>query len=99
MTAVVRAALADFRRTWLALAGFELAFKLVVGPVVVPAAAWALARLVATTGRTAVDNSDLIAFMLTPTGILVGVFAGVAALSAALFQTTGVLAVAALRTG
>jgi glycerophosphoryl diester phosphodiesterase len=97
MTAVVRAALTDFRRTWLALAGFELVFKLVLGPVAVTAAAWVLARLVASTGSTAVNNVDLLAFLLTPTGVLVGVFVGIAALSATLFQTTGLLAVAALR--
>ena len=59
----------------------------------VPAAAWALARLVATTGRTAVNNTDLVTFFLSPTGIAVGVLIGIAALSATLFQTTGVLAV------
>jgi glycerophosphoryl diester phosphodiesterase len=96
-TAVVRAALGDFRRAWLALAGFELAFKLVLGPLAVTATAWALARLVATTGRTAVNNTDLAAFLLTPTGVAVAAFAGLAALSATLFQTTGILAVAALK--
>lgn len=97
MTAVVRGAWGDFRRAWLALAGFELAFKLVLGPLAVPAAAWALARLVATTGRTAVNNADLVDFLLTPAGVVVGLFAGVAALSAFLFQMTGILAVAALK--
>jgi glycerophosphoryl diester phosphodiesterase len=97
MTAVARAALGDFRRAWLTLAGFELAFKLVLGPLAVTAAAWVLARLVATTGRTAVNNTDLVAFLLTPTGIAVAAFAGLAALSATLFQTTGILAVAALK--
>src|SRR4051812_47464417 len=97
MTAVVRAAWGDFRRAWLALAGFELAFKLVLGPLAVSAAAWALARLVATTGRTAVNNADLVDFLLTPAGLLAGLLAGLAALSAFLFQTTGVLAVAALK--
>src|SRR5262245_46626461 len=96
-TAVARAALGDFRRAWLALAGFELAFKVVLGPLVLAAAAWAMARLVATTGHTAVNNTDLVAFVLTPTGIAVAGLAGLAALCATLFQTTGILAVAALK--
>jgi glycerophosphoryl diester phosphodiesterase len=95
--AVCRAALWDFRHTWLVLAGFEIAYRAVLGPVVVTAAAWVLARLVATTGRTAVDNNDLASFLLTPAGATLAVLAGLAALASALFQTTGVLTIAALR--
>src|SRR5947209_3369924 len=95
--AVARAALGDFRRTWLAIAGFEVAFKALLAPLAALAAAGVLARLVARTGHTAVNNNDIVAFLLTPTGIVLAVLAGIAALASVLFQTTGVLAAAALR--
>src|SRR5437763_1266575 len=91
---LLRAAVRDFRRAWLALAAYELAVKLLAGPVVVPAAAWLLARLVATTGRTAVSNTDIVAFVFTPTGMLTAALASVAILSATLLEHTGLLAVA-----
>jgi glycerophosphoryl diester phosphodiesterase len=95
--AIARAALGDFRRTWLAVAAFEVAFKALLAPVAALAAAGVLARLVARTGHTAVNNNDIVAFLLTPTGIVLAILAGIAALASVLFQTTGVLAVAALR--
>jgi glycerophosphoryl diester phosphodiesterase len=95
--ALLRAALRDFRRSWVALAAFEVAFKLLAGPLVLAAAAWLMARLVATTGRTAVSNADILAFLFTPTGLAAAAVAGIVTLSAALLEHTGLLAVAALR--
>src|SRR5262245_8184843 len=94
---LLRATLRDFRRTWAALAAYELALKLLGGLVLLPAAAWLLAKLIATTGRTAVSNTDLFGFVLTPTGLATAAFLGLATLGATLLEHTGVLAVAALK--
>src|SRR5262245_64028384 len=94
--ALLRAAARDFRRAWLPLAVYAVALRLVAGFVVVPAAAWVLARLVAASGHTAVSNTDILTFLLTPTGLAAAALAGVAVLSGALLEHTGVLAVAAL---
>src|SRR5690349_10591700 len=96
ITALLGAALRDFRRTWLALAAYEAALKLLAGPLVVAGAAWLLARLVATTGHTAVSNTDILAFLLTPTGLFTAAVAGAAVLGGSLLDHTGLLAVAAL---
>jgi glycerophosphoryl diester phosphodiesterase len=94
--ALLRAAGRDFRRAWLPLAVYAVALRLLAGFVVVPAAAWVLARVVAASGHTAVSNTDILTFLLTPTGLATAALVGSAALSGALLEHTGVLAVAAL---
>src|SRR5436190_10836581 len=94
--ALIRAALRDFRRAWLPLALYAAALRLLAGFVVVPAAARVLALVVAASGHSAVSNTDILTFLLTPAGLLAAALAGVAALSGALLEHTGVLAVAAL---
>jgi len=97
MPSLPRAAWADFRRTAVPLLAYTIVVKLLVAPLVVPATGWLLAKLIATTGRTAVSNTDIVFFLATPTGLLAAVLAGVAVLSGALLEHTGALAVIALK--
>src|SRR4051812_20797977 len=99
MPSLPAAVWADFRRTAGPLAAYEVVFKLLAGSVLVPASGWLLAWLVATTGHTAVSNTDILTFLLTPAGVLAAGVVGVAALSASLLEHTGALAVIALTLG
>src|SRR5205809_6515225 len=92
-----RAAWADFRRTAGPLLTYTIALKLLVAPLVVPATGWLLAKLIATSGRTAVSNTDIVFFLATPVGLLVAALAGITAVSGALLEHTGALAVIALK--
>src|SRR5687767_10898570 len=97
MPSLPRAAWADFRRTAVPLLAYTIVVKLLIVPLVVPATGWLLAKLIATSGRTAVSNTDIIFFLATPTGLLAAAVAGVAVLSGALLEHTGGLAVIALK--
>jgi len=97
MPSLARAAWADFRRTAGPLLAYTIIVKLLVAPLVVPATGWLLAALVATSGRTAVSNTDIVYFLATPLGWLVAALAGIAALSGALLEHTGALALIALK--
>jgi glycerophosphoryl diester phosphodiesterase len=92
-----RAVWFDLRRTAVPLLAYTIAIKLLVAPLVVPATGWLLARLVATSGRTAVSNTDIVFFLATPVGLLVAGLAGIATLSGALLEHTGALALIALK--
>src|SRR5437773_1012817 len=92
-----RAAWADFRRTAVPLLAYTIAVKLLVAPLVVPATGWLLAKLIATSGRTAISNTDIVFFLATPVGLLVAALAGIAVLCGALLEHTGALAVIALK--
>jgi glycerophosphoryl diester phosphodiesterase len=97
MPSLARAAWADFRRTARPLLAYTIAVKLLVAPLAVPATGWLLAKLIATSGRTAVSNTDVVFFLMTPVGLLAGAVAGIAVLSAALLEHTGALAIIALK--
>lgn len=92
-----RAAWADFRRTAGPLLAYTIAVKLLVAPLAIPAAGWLLAKVVATTGHTAVSNTDIVFFLATPVGLLAAALAGIAVLSGALLEHTGALALIALK--
>src|SRR5271157_5868103 len=77
--------LGDFRRLFVPLAWFELVFKGVAAVLGFAGEAGLLAILMQSTGTSAVTNTDIVEFLLTPVGVLV----------AAVLEHLGVMAIAA----
>jgi glycerophosphoryl diester phosphodiesterase len=92
-TAVAR----DLRRSFAAVAAFEVLFKLLTLLVVAPGLAAVLFHLIRAGGRTAVTNTDILGFLLSPAGVLYGFVLGLKLLGLGLLEHAGVLALAALK--
>jgi len=93
---LARTVLANFRRILVPLILFDVAFKALVGPLWLFGTVWVLPALVAQAGRGAVTNTDLAAFLLTPTGFGVALIAGLALIWVFLFEHVGVMLIAAM---
>ncbi|MGB2607492.1 MAG: glycerophosphodiester phosphodiesterase, partial [Isosphaeraceae bacterium] len=85
----------DFRRLFVPLAWFELVFKGVVALLGFAGGAGLLAILMQSTGTSAVTNTDIVEFLLTPVGVLVVAVLGLSTLLAAVLEHLGVMAIAA----
>lgn len=62
-----------FRQMWRAfpdLLFFDLVYKALAFIVLTPLMSWLIARLLATTGRTALSNTEILGFFLTPVGMI-----------------------------
>ncbi len=94
---LVRTILGDFRRSFPALLAFEVLFKLLTVLVVVPMMALVLFYLVRETGRTAITNTDIAGFLLSPGGVLYGFLLGLELLGLILLEHAGVMALVALK--
>jgi glycerophosphoryl diester phosphodiesterase len=94
---LIRGVRDDFRRSFAALVGFEALFKLAVAFVFLPGMAVVLFALVRWSGRTAVTTEDMLAFVLSPWGVLYGFLLGLKALGVSLLEHSGVTAVVALK--
>ncbi|SIO40240.1 glycerophosphoryl diester phosphodiesterase [Singulisphaera sp. GP187] len=96
MATLARGVLGDFQRILMPLVLFEVAFKGLVYPLWLFGTVWLLPAIVATADQGAVTNKDIVAFMLSPRGLLVGLIAGVATIWLFLFEHLGVMFIAAM---
>ena len=87
--------LGDFRRLFVPLAWFELVFKGVVALLGFAGGAGLLAILMESTGTSAVTNTDIVEFLLTPVGVLVVAMFGLSTLLGIVLEHLGVMAIAA----
>ena len=87
----------DFRRCFASLVAFEVLFKLLTLLIVAPLFALLLFHLVHSTGRTAVTNTDILGFLLSPLGVLYGFLFGLKLLGLGLLEHAGVMALVALK--
>ncbi|MGA2702767.1 MAG: glycerophosphodiester phosphodiesterase family protein [Isosphaeraceae bacterium] len=87
--------LGDFRRLFVPLAWFELVFKGVVALLGFAGGAGLLAILMESTGTSAVTNTDIVEFLLTPVGVLVVAMLGLSTLLGIVLEHLGVMAIAA----
>ena len=71
--------LGDFRRLFVPLATFEILFKSAVAILSIAGGALLLAILVRFTGTSAVTNTDIVDFLLSPVGVLVVAMLGLSA--------------------
>ena len=85
----------DFRRLFIPLAWFELVFKGVVALLGFAGGAGLLAILMQSTGTSAVTNTDIVEFLLTPVGVLVVAMLGLSTLLGTVLEHLGVMAIAA----
>jgi glycerophosphoryl diester phosphodiesterase len=88
---------ADFRRAWRPLLTFAVAFKGISAFVLAPTAAWLIARLVSTSGHTAVSNTEIVSFLTSTAGAIAALILGTELLALELLGQTGILAIARLK--
>jgi glycerophosphoryl diester phosphodiesterase len=88
-------AFGDLSRLIVPLAWFELVFKSVVASLSVAAASGLLAVLTRSTGSSAVTNTDIVEFLLSPVGVVVVVLLGLCSLLIAVMEHLGVMAILA----
>jgi glycerophosphoryl diester phosphodiesterase len=93
---VFRLAWYDFRHAWRSLVVYEVLFKLVQGWLLVPAVALVLGAILSQAGHMAVSNQDILAFLLTPLGLLYAAIFSTMALALLLFEQAGVMVLVAL---
>jgi glycerophosphoryl diester phosphodiesterase len=96
VTALTRAAWQDFRSARRPLFIYDVLFKVAEAWVLVPAVALFLAVILSWAGHVAVSNQDLLAFLLTPPGLLCAALLGTVAVALLLFEQAGILALVAL---
>ena len=87
--------LSDFRRLFVPLATFEILFKSAVAILSIAGGAVLLAILVRFTGTSAVTNTDIVDFLLSPVGVLVVAMLGLSALVITVLEHLGVMAIVA----
>lgn len=85
----------DLWRALVPLVVFEAAFKGAVFLVGVIGAGWVIAPLIASTGRSAVTNTEIARFLLSPAGLLYLVLIALSLMLATLIEHVGVIAIAA----
>ena len=85
----------DFRQLFVPLAWFDLVFKGVVALLGFAGGAGLLAILMQSTGTSAVTNTDIVEFLLTPVGVLVVAMLGLSTLLGTVLEHFGVIAIAA----
>ena len=91
VVAVLGAAWLDFLRRWRELLLFEAGFKLVQAWLLVPAVAVALAVVMSRAGYVAVNDWDLLDFLLTPVGLVYASLLGVFTATLLLLESAAVL--------
>jgi glycerophosphoryl diester phosphodiesterase len=96
VSALARAVWHDFRHARRALVIYEIAFKLLEAWLLVPVVAVALAAILSQSGHTAVSNQDILAFLLTPSGLFYAALFSTAAVALLLFEQAGIMILTAL---
>src|SRR5580700_4813110 len=92
---LARAVGCDLWRALVPLVVFEAVFKGVVFLAGVIGAGWVIAPLIARSGRSAVTNTEIARFLLSPTGLLYLVLIALSLMVATLIEHVGVIAIAA----
>ncbi|MGP0064012.1 MAG: glycerophosphodiester phosphodiesterase [Isosphaeraceae bacterium] len=85
----------DLWRALVPLIVFEATYKSAVFLIGVLGAGWIVAPLIARTGRTAVTNTEIARFLLSPTGLLYLVLIALSLMVATMIEHVGVIAIAA----
>jgi glycerophosphoryl diester phosphodiesterase len=86
----------DFRHARRVLVLYEVAFKFVEAWLLVPAIAMVLALVLSRAGHIAVSNQDILAFLLTPSGLLYAALFSTVAVALLLFEQAGIMVLVAL---
>jgi glycerophosphoryl diester phosphodiesterase len=94
---LVRAVCADFYRSLPQLIGYEVLFKILAVALLAPLSAFLLATLLSSTGRVAVSNEEIIAFVLSPVGILTVIVMGTVSVAIVFAEQAGLLLIGAHR--
>jgi glycerophosphoryl diester phosphodiesterase len=94
---LARSALGDFRHILKPLMVFEGFLKGTVAVGGLIGTAYVVAPLIARTGRAAVTNSEIAAFLLSPEGLTVGFLIVFGTLFASVIEHVGVMAIVAMR--
>ena len=66
------AMLHGLRECWRDLLVFEVLYKLLQTAVFTPIVVWMTTMLVRSTGRLAISNTEIVSFLLSPLGLLIG---------------------------
>jgi glycerophosphoryl diester phosphodiesterase len=85
----------DLWRALVPLVIFEAGFKAVMFLAGVIGAGWVVAPLIARTGRSAVTNTEIARFLLSPTGLVYLVLIAISLMLATMLEHVGVIAIAA----
>jgi glycerophosphoryl diester phosphodiesterase len=85
----------DFWRARRPLVAFEILFKLSEAWLLIPALAVVFALILRQAGHVAVSNFDVVAFLLSPFGLLYATLVGTLATALFLFEQAGVMMLAA----
>jgi glycerophosphoryl diester phosphodiesterase len=99
VSALAGAAWRDFLRARRVLFIGEVLFKLAEAWLLVPAVAVLLAAILSGAGHIAVSNQDILAFLLTPLGLLYAALFTTVGVALLLFEQAGIMALAALTGG
>ena len=83
-----------FQSSWKPMAGYTLLVWVAVLVVLTPFTSWILNRLVARSGELVVGNTELIAWLLSPEGLLSLILWGVLALLGLVLELTGLIWIA-----
>jgi glycerophosphoryl diester phosphodiesterase len=84
----------DFRSAWRQIVVFMVCFKLLEAWLIAPGVALLLSSILSRTGRAAITNHDLLAFLWSPPGVLYGSVFTVVAVSLVLVEQAGVMVIA-----
>jgi glycerophosphoryl diester phosphodiesterase len=85
----------DFRKARRPLFIWEAAFKVTQAWLFIPAIAAILAAVLAGAGHVAVSNTDILDFLLTPSGLLYAALLGTLWVAILLFEQAGIMLIAA----
>ena len=85
----------DLWRALVPLVVFDLAFKSMVFLVGIIGTGWVVAPLIARTGRSAVTNTEIAHFLISPTGLLYLIVIALSLMVGTMIEHVGVIAIAA----
>lgn len=97
LSELARALRADLRRGLGVLLAYEALFKLLSALVLLPALVALLYHLVRFQGRTALTNTDILGFLLSPLGVLYAYLLGLKVLGVSMLEHAGAMALAAMK--
>src|SRR5262245_4105694 len=94
---LLRALRSDLRRGFTVLVAYEALFKLLSALVLLPALVTVLFHLVRLHGRTALTNTDILGFLLSPLGVVYAYVLGLKVLGLSMLEHAGAMALAAMK--
>src|SRR5262249_52676517 len=94
VAALARAVWRDFWRARRALCIYDILFKLVEAWLLVPTGAVVLAAILSRAGHVAVNNQDILDFLLTPLGLLYATLFATVSVALLLLEQAGIMILA-----